>query len=349
MRRFAILLLSLLVLGTTGADAQRRRTVSKKPVVVEDPRIAQMLAATQQIMFIDSMVVDKRDFVKHIPLSMECGTLEMQDSLGTYTNELGEHRLAAFLDPSDSLCHIYASDYIGQQWTEPVVAEGISDDSANFPFLMPDGITLYLAQKGEKSLGGYDLFVTRYDGDTGSYLRVENIGMPFASEANDYLYAIDEKYQLGYFVTDRRQPEGKVCIYVFVPNQTRKVYQSEAYSDEKLRSLARIDRIADTWTNTKERQQALQRLDAARAEALQTASKRNVSKGNTELDNLRHQADVLEKALQVARNYYAKASASDRQTLKAEIIKSEKELETLQLEIREKEKQQRNASASKNN
>ena len=348
MRRFTILLISLLVFGTTGADAQRRRTV-KKPVVVEDPRIAQMLAATQQIMFIDSMVVDKRDFVKHIPLSMECGTLEMHDSLGTYTNELKDHRLTAYMDPTDSLCHIYTSDYIGQVWTELVKAQGISDDDANFPFLMPDGVTLYLAQKGEKSLGGYDLLVTRYDGDDGGYLRVENIGMPFASEANDYLYAIDEKYQLGYFVTDRRQPAGKVCIYVFVPNQTRKVYHSEAYSDEQLRSLARIDRIADTWTNTKERQQALQRLDAARAEAAQASAKRSEKKGNTELDNLRHQADVLEKALQVARNYYAKAPASERQTLRPEIIKSENELEALQMEILKKEKQQRNASVQNNN
>lgn len=348
MRRFAILLLSLLVLGTAGVHAQRRRVV-KKPVVVEDPRIAQMLAAIQQVMFIDSMVVDKRNFVNHIPLSAECGKLEMKDSLGTYINELGDYRLTTQLDPSDSLCHIYTSNYIGRQWTKPAVAEGISDDSANFPFLMPDGITLYVAQKGEKSLGGYDLFVTRYDGDTGSYLKVENLGMPFASEANDYLYVIDEKHQLGYFVTDRRQPKGKVCIYVFVPNQTRKVYHSEAYSEEQLRSLARIDRIADTWTDKKERQQALQRLNAARAEALQTAAKHDSHKNNTELENLRQQASILEKALETSRNYYAKATANERATLKTEILRSEKKLETLQLEIREKEKQQRNASVPKNN
>lgn len=347
MKKYAILLLAFLMLGTAGADAQRRKTTGRKPAVVEDPRIAQMLAATQQVMFIDSMVVDKHDFLRHIPMSSECGTLEMRDSLGTYTNELGDHRLTTLLHPADSLTHIYESDYIGRLWTEPVEALGLSDDAANFPFLMPDGITLYLAQKGEKSLGGYDIFVTRYDGDTGSYLRVENIGMPFASEANDYFYAIDEKHQLGYFVSDRRQPAGKVCIYVFVPNQTRKVYVSEAYTDEQLRSLARIDRIADTWTSTQERRQAMQRLEAAKAEALQAASGRNVKSSNNELDNMRHQADVLAKALQVARNYYATASASERQTLKAEIIKSERELEALQLEIREKEKQQRNASAPK--
>ncbi|MBR1449051.1 MAG: hypothetical protein IJ588_09970 [Prevotella sp.] len=346
MRRLTILLLALLMLGTA-AEAQRNKRVTRKPakpVVVEDPRIAQMLAATQQIMFIDSMVVDKADFVRHLPLSAECGTLEMKDSLMQFTNELGDHRLTTYFDASDSLCHMAQSDYIGNYWTTPERVRGIGDAAVNFPFLMPDGITLYMAQKGEKSLGGYDLFVTRYDGDEAAFLRAENLGMPFASDANDYLYAIDEKHQLGYFVTDRRQPEGKVCIYVFVPNATRKVYQSEAYGEEKLRSLARIDRIADTWTSVPERNQALHRLEAAKAEAARNGKQNAHQQPATELDNLRHQAEVLDKALLLARNYYAKANAADRQTLRGEIIKSEQELEALQLKIRQIEKQRRNAA-----
>ena len=342
MRRYIICMVALVLMGTMAADAQksRKRTVKKPVKVVEDPRITQMLAATQQVMFIDSMVVDKSDFVRHIPLSAECGTIEMHDSLGLFTNELGDHRLAAVIEPGDSVSHITVSDYIGHYWTEPVRAQGITDHDTNFPFVMPDGITLYLAQKGENSIGGYDLFVTRYDGADGAYLRAENLGMPFASEANDYLYAIDEKYQLGYFVTDRRQPEGKVCIYVFQPSATRKVYLSEAYDDDKLRSMARIDRISDTWSNIDERNKAIKRFEAAKTEA---AMRQNIRQNRrmemSELDNLRHQADVLEKALLLARNYYAKASAADRQTLRSEIIKSESELEALQIEIRQKEHQ----------
>jgi len=349
MRKYVILLLACLFLGSMAINAQRRRQTKKKVVkVVEDPRIVQMLAATQQVMFIDSMVADRHDFLKHIPLSSECGTIEMRDTLAVFTNELSDHRLAIYFDPADSLCHLSSSDYIGQRWTEPVRVQGIGDASVNCPFVMPDGITLYIAQKGEKSLGGYDIFVTRYDASSGQYLRAENLGMPFTSEANDLFYAIDEKHRLGYFVSDRHQPAGKVCIYVFVPNETRKVYSSESIADEQLRSLARIDRIADTWTNGEERRQALLRLDAARAEAMSASTEKYAGKKrSSELDNLHHQAEVLEKALTIARNYYAKASDADRQTLRAEIIKSERELETLQLEIRQKEKAQRNASHSK--
>ena len=344
-RTLVILLLALLIPFT--ATAQRGKSTSrnkkaKKEEVTEDPRITQMLTAVRQVMFVDSMVVDKDRFISHIPLSAECGKLLQSGGLGQFTNELNDHRLTAVFDTSDSLCHITESNYIGDEWTAPVPLQGLEATSANYPFMMPDGITLYYAQKGEKSIGGYDLFVTRYDADSGTFLKAETLGMPFESEANDYLYVIDEVYQLGYFVTDRRQPEGKVCIYVFLPDESRKTYVPEAYTDQQIRSLARIDSISATWTDGQLRQQALKRLDTARHDALQNAKKGESKKQGTELDNLYHQAEVLQKALLLARNYYARASESDRATLRQEILNSEHELEQLQLAIKQKEKEQRN-------
>ena len=67
-----------------------------------------------------------------------------------------------------------------------------------------------------------------------------------------------------------------------------------------------------------------------------------ISEFSSELDDLRHQAEVLNKALRMARNYYARANKSERQTLRSEILKSEQELEQLQLEIRKKEKAEQN-------
>jgi hypothetical protein len=63
---------------------------------------------------------------------------------------------------------------------------------------------------------------------------------------------------------------------------------------------------------------------------------------------LRHQVAVLEKALLLARNYYARASKNDRQALTQEILTSEKELEALQLEIRRVEKEIHNAQYKSN-
>lgn len=350
MKRYVILLLALTMIIPSGFAQRRKKAVrkkqTKKEVVVEDPRIAQMLASTQQIMFIDSMVVSKRNFLSYIPLSRDAGLAEQNDSLGQFTNELRDHRLIVSYSKKDSACHISQCDYIANTWTVPVRVKGISDASANFPFLMPDGITLYFAQQGENSIGGYDLFVTRYDAESGAFLKAENLGMPFSSTANDYFYAIDETSNLGYFVTDRNQPKGKVCIYVFEPNQTRKIYQSEAYSDQKLRSLAAVSKIADTWADKKQQQEALTRYRSAKSQASNLKSQ---TSNSSELDNLRHQAEVLEKALLLARNYYARASEDERVSLRPEILKSEKELESLQLEIRKAEKAHHNELYKGNN
>ena len=151
-------------------------------------------------------------------------------------------------------------------------------------------------------------------------------------------------------MTDRRQPAGKVCIYVFVPNETRRIYQTEAYTDEQLRSFASIGNIKDTWTsNEMELNDAILRLNDARAKFNATGSSDAISSVKTPLDDLRHQADVLAKALQLARNYYARANENERRDLRTEILNSEQELETLQLEIRQKEKKERNKTYSNNN
>lgn len=56
---------------------------------------------------------------------------------------------------------------------------------------MADGVTIYYASDGE-GLGGYDIFVTRYNTNTDTYLVPENVGMPFNSPYNDYMYVIDD-------------------------------------------------------------------------------------------------------------------------------------------------------------
>lgn len=333
---YIIVLSALFLLIPQTGEAQRkgRRPVKKKvEEPVEDPRITMMRASTQQVVFIDSCVVDRGSFMSHIPLSPHVGKLTQNAGLGTFTNEMGDHRLATGADST-----IASSDFLANRWTTPQTIEGIGSSPAVNPFLMPDGITLYFAQKGEKSIGGFDIFVTRYDSEQGQFLRSENLGMPFASESDDLFYAVDEFNQLGYFVTSRRQPPGKVCIYVFIPPAVRRAYPSEAYSEQQLRSLASLQRIADTWGDGEQRREALDRLHRARQDSEKSLSAS--SQGQTsELESLRHQADVLKKALALTRNIYAQADERERQELRAQILGDEQQLEQLLLDIREKEKQ----------
>lgn len=59
------------------------------------------------------------------------------------------------------------------------------------------------------------------------------------------MMVIDEAKQLGWFVSDRYQPEGKVCVYLFIPNDNRERVDSEDV--ELKRARASIASIKDSW------------------------------------------------------------------------------------------------------
>ena len=363
LRKIAILALALLLPLSIGAQKKKKRVV-RKPVIEEpqeDPRITNMREMTQQILIIDSIVVDKDQILPHLRLSSETGSLmTTRDFLGksvggyAFINEMGNK--AYFSLPDDSLRQqLFTSDVLGNEWSSPQLLAGISEgiSEASYPFMLTDGITFYFAGKGEESIGGYDIFLTRYDSRSGSFFKPENIGMPFNSEANDYLYAIDEFNHIGYFVSDRRQPEGKVCIYIFVPSESRKTYDSSIYTEQQIRDFADIISIADTWGNGSERKAALARLKSinnVKPSADRKASAQSVtivindaltyssakdfrsSKAANLYQNLtkaQGRLSMVETDLTKARDLFATATAADRQNLRQRILQMEKEQQQL--------------------
>ena len=379
IKTIAVIALALLV--PLSMQAQRKKKVIKKPIAVvpeepaEDPRLTEMRELTQQIIFFDSVVVEKNHFLSAIRLHPESGRLSSFNDFfrvqGTpdgyvFLNEMGNK--CYFSDVSDGGLRLFTSDKLGSEWSSPTPLKGISEgiSEANYPFMMADGTTFYFAAKGEESIGGYDIFMTRYDAEDGQFLKPENIGMPFNSEANDYMYAIDEANNIGYFVTDRRQPEDKVCVYMFIPPTTRRNYNVESLSDEQLRGYADISRIADTWGNGKERKLALERLNSLQETGREVNKPEMTfiindqttytsvsqfrhpdSKGlYAELQEAKRQLEDTQVLLEKSRNYYIKASADDKQTLRPEILDAEKKLERLIADMKSLEKRIRNAENS---
>lgn len=377
MRRIYIYLIIMLLTATVqSASAQRKaRKVAAKAEKV-DPRIERMIGATQDIIFIDSIVVNRTDFLRQYNMNPESGTLcryndffedeEYPDSY-IHINEMGNKCYYSKGDTIDGI-RLYTSDMLDCKWTKGTELQGILDGeriaSPNYPFMMADGTTLYFSAKGTESIGGYDIFVTRLDIENGEYLKPENIGMPFNSTANDYMYAIDELDSIGWFVTDRNQPEDKVCIYIFIPSDSRQTYATDEYTDEQIKKLARIERIADTWKDGSERKKALERLQQITTNKTRQKkngdfifvindnttyrtisdfrSKDNANKYN-ELMSLKSRMKILGKALENARDYYAKASIQERIELRTEILKSEQQYEEMEKQIENTEKEIRNA------
>ena len=374
IRNIAVVALALLAPLSMQAQKKKKPVVKKAPVVVveepqEDPRITEMREATQQIVFIDSVVVAKNDFLSAIRLNAESGRLDSYDQFFrsegheesyVYINEMGNK--CYFSDENaTSQMQLYTLDKLGEEWSDPLALKGIYNgiSEANYPFMMTDGTTFYFAAKGKESIGGYDIFVTRADSENGQFLKPENIGMPFNSEANDYMYVIDELSNIGYFVTDRRQPEGKVCVYMFIPPTSRHIYNSDAYSDAQLRGFADISRIANTWGKGTERKQALERLKAINKANPTQQSKSainfivndritytDISQFQApdspdlyrELQSTKKQLKETEQLLEKSRNFYAKAKPEDKRVLRTEILDAERQFVRLTNDIKTLEK-----------
>ena len=197
--------------------------------------------------------------------------------------------------------------------------------------------------------------------------------MPFNSEANDYMYAADEESGIGYFVSDRRQPEGKVCVYIFILPETRRSYDPSKYTEQQIRDFADITRIADTWGNGNERRAALERLKAigttdARP-ATETASATNTAivindrltytsvkdfrspaaaNHYRELLKARERQATIEADLQKTRDRYARADEDGRRLLREVILHNEEQALLLRNSIHTLEKQIRKEENNNN-
>lgn len=208
---------------------------------------AKLLTKVEDIAIVDSMVVNKNNFLRFYKFSSELGSLA-QESLKLnsrktvdkikYTTQRQDR--IYYSDSIQGQMNIFTSYKLLDTWSDPVSVSNAINTPANenYPFLLLDGITLYFASDGESSIGGYDLFITRYTPASDSFLAPENIGMPFNSPFNDYMMVIDEQHKLGWFATDRYQAAGKVIIYTFVPNVTKTIIRTE--DKDQLRQFAKL-------------------------------------------------------------------------------------------------------------
>lgn len=227
-----------------------------------------MLGRVERIAIIDSIVVDADSFFKHYRLAPSAGKLVGGEAVRlpgiemAYVPQNNTRILYSQADTSGVFVLMSADILDDGTVDHPAPLEG--DDlsgggNTEYPFLMSDGLTLYYANDGEGSLGGYDIFMTR-SSDDGTLLQPQNVGMPYNSPYDDYLLAIDEETGAGWWATDRNQIPGKLTIYVFVPSDLR---VNVAADDSNLVSLARIDNVALTtgskdYTKLKD---AIERID----------------------------------------------------------------------------------------
>ena len=285
MKYIRCFFLFFMILSSTISLANRKKKniIAKpktQPAVSVNKLYESMLQSTAKVMFIDSVVVDKEQFLQAIPLPSDLGQIKFRPNssyLLEYQNELDDRKFIA--DGDTAITLLKTQTATGKSWSLAEKLPGLDNKEyllQNYPFLASDGITLYFSADGPSSMGGRDIFMTSFDSDKGIWLQPQNYGLPFNSPANDYLLIIDDLDSLGWLVTDRRQPEGKVCVYTFVPTSVRQNFEVDGLSNAMLKSYADIKSIKDTW-NFGNRQTAILRLKNIRTKIRKQQNKNNIN------------------------------------------------------------------------
>ena len=245
-------------------------------IVAQLEKTRNMLDRVEKIVIIDSINVDAENFFTHYKLSPESGSLLPPEMLpddverayptAVYASESGNELMWAAPDSTQTFRLVETAMLYAGEWELPRQISGDlgQGGDANFPFLLQDGITLYYANNSDNSLGGYDIYISRKNGN--EFLQPQNIGMPYNSPYNDYMLAIDETAGVGWWATDRNKIPGMVTIYVFIPGDMRINYDID---DPNLASYARIDSYKATWEDGADYSNYLEAIAAIKPAAKQ--------------------------------------------------------------------------------
>ena len=305
---------------------------------------AEMLNHVELIYIIDSLVVNKNNFLSKYKLPNEAGFIEQTTNEKTlYMTERKDRKF--FSNELNSQLDIFYSYLLLNDWSDPISISNNINTSYNesYPFMMADGITLYFASDKPEGLGGYDIYMTRFSPISNEYLPAKNIGMPFNSTANDYMFAIDETNGIGIFATDRNQNKDSVAIYQFVFNKEKEIIKTDScaiydYAQLKKYHKATTSKKEDSTSKSDQKTKKNTGINFIINSKITYYSLNDFKSDETRnrflaLQILKSDFDLLQTKLKTKRKEYTSVENSEKEDLSWEILALEKELLTMQKRI----------------
>lgn len=82
-----------------------------------------------------------------------------------------------------------------------------------FAYMHPNGQYLYFCSRGHNSMGGYDVFRSRYNPNDQTFGKPENLDFAISSPDDDLLFVVDSLDRMAYFSSARESSQGKITVY----------------------------------------------------------------------------------------------------------------------------------------
>ena len=225
----------------------------------------------------------------------------------------------------DGIRNIYMTELGDSLWTVPELINEhlISASDEIYPMLSSDGKSMYFASKGLYGVGGYDLYVSQWDEDTGDWSVPVNMGFPYSSPANDFLLAGSEDGGYTLFASDRDCPKDSVWIYVLEADNMP--VRSEMSDPDELSDLARLE-LSVSMDVTEE----------VKSDIPENADTRRYMDKMAQVRSLRDSISAYEDKMQEYRDRYAVVESEVEKNRLAELIlKNESYIPEIQASLEE--------------
>ncbi len=109
---------------------------------------------------------------------------------------------------------IYKMEKLLDGWSDSQLIAGIESPRDELhPFLLIDGSTIFFSSNRAGGMGGYDLYKANYDAESKSFMQPVNLGIPFNSPKDDYLFVADQFNALAWFASNRETNDSTLLVY----------------------------------------------------------------------------------------------------------------------------------------
>ena len=128
----------------------------------------------------------------------------------------GSDRIIYSAEDAAGIRNLFVTELQDTLWTYPSMLNesltSLSDEI--YPMLSPDGKSLYFSSDGLYGVGGYDLYVSRWDEEMKDWSEPVNMGFPYSSPYDDFLYVSDDEDGHVFFASNRDCSADSVWVYV---------------------------------------------------------------------------------------------------------------------------------------
>lgn len=221
----------------------------------------------------------------------------------------------------EGIRNIYATHLTDSLWSVPTLINEQMTSSSDeiYPMLSPDGQSLYFASKGLYGMGGYDLYVSNWNSETNDWDMPVNMGFPYSSPYDDFLFVNTEDGKYSIFASNREC--GRDSVTIFVLEYDSMPVRKAVTDVDELRALASLNPARD--------HSRIDNYAAVPDEGQQDESTKRYMDKMREVRALRDSVARFGKNLEKMRSGLAGASGEGKARLTAEISDKEMMLPTL--------------------